>query len=74
MLRWKSSLILGILGLGISLTLADTSYAGPADTQIGEYTQPSGQQFEAQMVGDEYLNYVLANETGDLVDNGEDGY
>ncbi|OJG27925.1 M6 family metalloprotease domain-containing protein [Enterococcus caccae] len=58
----------GILGLGIH------SEASPADNEIGSYKQPTGQQFEAQIIGDEYLSYTLANKTGDLIELSNDGY
>lgn len=72
--KWKNRLVIGMMGLGVALMITVAGDAAPADMEIGQYKQPSGQQFEAQIVGDEFLNYVIANKTGDLINVGEDGY
>ncbi|MCA5013366.1 MULTISPECIES: M6 family metalloprotease domain-containing protein [unclassified Enterococcus] len=73
-MKWGSRFLLGVGMIGSFLACSIHSNAAPADTEIGSYQQPTGQQFEAQIIGDEYLSYTLANETGDLIELSKDGY
>lgn len=73
-MKWKSKFGVGIGMTGAVFALGIHSDAAPSDTEIGSYQQPTGQQFEAQIIGDEYLSYTLANKTGDVIELSNDGY
>ncbi|EOH96111.1 M6 family metalloprotease domain-containing protein [Enterococcus moraviensis ATCC BAA-383] len=77
----KKEKIFNVIGLSIlSYLVCFTGFlqaeAVPVNPNLGKMTieQPDGQTFEGELKGDEYLNYVVANETEDVVVQGSDGY
>ncbi|MGX7114008.1 M6 family metalloprotease domain-containing protein, partial [Enterococcus termitis] len=66
----------GIFSLLLCVTGFSKGYAAPANPHLGKITfeQPDGKTFDGELKGDEYLNYVVTDETEDVVIQGEDGY